>query len=80
MKLQIKYDINTACKVILQEHLDKLGVSYQINGLGEVELKNELSSEQYKELEKSIVKYGIEIMNNPNPRMAIAQKNQRGHQ
>jgi AraC-like DNA-binding protein len=74
MKLQIKYDINTACKVILQEHLDKLGISYQINGLGEVELKNELSIEEYKELEQSIHKYGIHIMDNPNPRLAIAQK------
>ena len=74
MKLQIKYDINTACKVILQEQLDKLGIAYQINGLGEVELKNELSNEQYKELEHSIDRYGIQIMNNPNPKMAIAQK------
>ncbi len=74
MKLQIKYNINTACKVILQEQLDHLGISYQINGLGEVELKNELSDEQYRELEQSIDRYGIQIMDHPNPRMAIAQK------
>jgi AraC-like DNA-binding protein len=74
MKLQIKYDINTACKVILQEQLEKLGILYQINGLGEVELKNELSNEQYKELEQSIDRYGIRIMDNLNPKMAMAEK------
>ena len=74
MKLQIKYDINRACRVILQEQLDKLGVEYEINGIGEVQLNNSLTDEQYKELQASILKYGIEIMDNPNPRNAIAQK------
>lgn len=74
MRLQIKYDINTACKVILQEQLEKLGILYQINGLGEVELKNGLSDEQYKQLEESIDRYGIRIIDHLNPKLAMAEK------
>jgi AraC-like DNA-binding protein len=65
MKLHIKYDINIACKVILQEHLDKLNIPYEITGLGEVEIKGKVSSEQYKELASSIKKYGIQIIDDP---------------
>jgi AraC-like DNA-binding protein len=74
MKLQIKYDINTACKVILQEQLEKLGIPYKINGFGEIEIKDELSEEQYKLLEQSIDRYGIRIIDNLNPKLAMAEK------
>lgn len=72
MKLQIKYDINIACKVILQEHLDKLEVPYEITGLGEIDIKGSISNEKYKELELSIKKYGIDIVDNP--KNILAQK------
>lgn len=72
MKLQIKYDINTACKVIMQENLDRMGVSYEITGLGEIEIKGILSPSQYSELEESIKKYGIAIISDP--KNGVAQK------
>jgi len=72
MKLNIKYDINVACKVILQEHMDKLGIPYEISGMNEIQLTGPLTPEQYKELEVSIIKYGIEIIDNP--KNAIVQK------
>lgn len=72
MKLQIKYDINIACKVILMENLDKLGVPYEITGLGEVDIKGVLSTNQYEELENSINKYGITIISDP--KNGVAQK------
>ena len=65
MILNIKYDINTACKVILQEQLDKLDIQYKITGLGDVEIKGDISSEQQNELETGLKKYGIEIVNSP---------------
>ena len=65
MKLHIKYDINIACKVILQEHLDKLDVAYEITGLGEVMLKRSISLEKQKQLSVSLKKYGIEIVDDP---------------
>jgi AraC-like DNA-binding protein len=74
MKLQIKYDINIACKVILQDQLTKMEIPYRVNGLGEVEITNQLSDEQYLELNKSLLRYGIEILNNPDPKITIAQR------
>lgn len=65
MKLQVKYDIHTSCKIILQEQLDKLDVPYTITGLGEIEIKDTLSAEKYKELETNLNKYAIEIIDNP---------------
>jgi AraC-like DNA-binding protein len=72
MKFQIKCDINLACKVILQEYLEKLGIPYNITNFGEVQLSGPVSDEQYHEFETSLKKYGIEIIDNP--KNAIVQK------
>jgi|SRR3989344_2364770 len=64
MKLYIKYDQNIACRIILQEQFDKLGITYKINGLGEVELKKAFSAEEHHQLSLRLKKYGIEIMDN----------------
>lgn len=72
MKLNIKYDINQACNIILQEKLADLGISYQMNGFGEVSINGNITPEQYKDLETSIKKYGIEIIDNP--KNALVQK------
>ncbi|MEO6690909.1 MAG: AraC family transcriptional regulator [Saprospiraceae bacterium] len=65
MKLHIKYDINLCCKTILQEQMDKLELLYTISGLGEIEIKGTISTDKYNELETSLRKYGIEIIDNP---------------
>lgn len=65
MKINIKYDINQAARVILQEKLEELGIQYQQNGLGEVIIEGDITPELYKKLELSIKKYGIEIIDNP---------------
>ena len=72
MKLQFKYDIYTTCKVIMKENLDKLGFPYEITGLGEIEVKCDLSSCQYEELKESIKKYGIELISDP--KNSVAQR------
>jgi AraC-like DNA-binding protein len=72
LKLNIKYDIHLAAKVILQEKLEELGIVYQMNGLGEVQVNGTVTPDQYKALETSIKKYGIEIIDNP--KNAIVQK------
>lgn len=72
MKLNIKYDINLACKVILQEHLDMLGIPHEISGLGEIQVNEKLTPELYKELKLKISKYGIELIDDP--KNAIVQK------
>jgi len=42
MRLYIKYDINQACRVILQEQLEKLDINYQLLDLGEIEFKENI--------------------------------------
>lgn len=62
MKFYIKYDINQACKKILQEQLDKLEINYAIVGFGEVELKQTVSPEKLKQLNIDLGNYGMEIV------------------
>ena len=64
MKLHVKYDIHSTCKIILQEQLDKLQIPYAITGLGEIDIKDIISSEKYEELETNLSKYAIEILVN----------------
>lgn len=62
MKLYIRYNINTTSKLLLQEQLDKLGLTCQLTGLGELEVKNAISAEQHNQLSLVLKKYGIEIL------------------
>jgi AraC-like DNA-binding protein len=62
MKLYIRYNINTTSKLLLQEQLDKLGLTCELTGLGELEVKNEISAEQHNQLSVVLKKYGIEIL------------------
>lgn len=65
MKLHIKYDINTCCRIILQEQLDKLQLPYTLTGLGEIEINETVTPEKYNELESNLTKYAIEIIDDP---------------
>ncbi|MGZ4118863.1 MAG: AraC family transcriptional regulator, partial [Bacteroidia bacterium] len=62
MKLYIKYDINIACKKIIQDQLDSLDLDYDIVSLGEVDIKDTISSKQHHQLNAALNKYGIEIV------------------
>lgn len=62
MKLYLKYDINTACKKILKEQLDKLELNYELLGFAEVEIKETLSSPKLSQLNAYLSNYGIEIV------------------
>lgn len=64
MKLYVKYDINAICKKILQEQLDKFGLSYVIIGFGEVEIAENVSNEKLQELNNCLNNYGCEIVEN----------------
>jgi AraC-like DNA-binding protein len=64
MKLYIKYDINLACKIILQEQLEALGLEYELKELGEVEIRSTMTPETQKKLDESLEKYGIKIVSN----------------
>jgi AraC-like DNA-binding protein len=64
VNLYIKYDIHLACKIILEEQLDSLGIDYELIGLGEVEIKKDMSPDTLQKLNTGLNKYGIEIVDN----------------
>jgi AraC-like DNA-binding protein len=72
MKLYIKCDLNTTCKTILQEQLEKLNLFFTLRGIGELELIGEVSDELLDELITNLSKYGIEILENP--KIILVQK------
>ncbi len=65
MKLHVRYDMHTSCKIILQEQLDKLQLPFTLTGFGEIEIKEAVTPEKYKELEANLAKYAIEIIEDP---------------
>ncbi len=64
MKLYLKYDINAICKIVLQEQLDKLELTYAVLGFGEVEIKETVSTTKLKELNSGLNSYGIQVVEN----------------
>ena len=64
MKLYIKYDINLACRVILQEQLDALEIKYELMEFGEIDIADSVSEETFTKLQSNLARYGIEIINN----------------
>ncbi|MEZ7499381.1 AraC family transcriptional regulator [Flavobacterium sp. Arc3] len=64
MRLYIKYDGIVACKVILQEQLERLGISYKLLELGEIEISNSVSKDSLAELQDTLNRYSIFIVSN----------------
>jgi len=64
MKLYVKYDINLACRIIMQEQLERLAIKYELLEFGEIEISDSVSDESFTELQNSLERYGIEIINN----------------
>lgn len=64
MKLYVKYDIHYAVAVIIKEKLDKLGLEYELGGLGEVEITSDVNEQQVQQLTASLAVYGIDIVDN----------------
>ena len=64
MKLHIKYDIQSLCKIVLQQQLDMLNLKYEIITFGEIDLKEEVSPEKLSLIGDELGKYGMEIIDN----------------
>lgn len=54
--------ISAACKLFVQEELNKLGIKYNSIDLGEIELAGSLTSAQHARLKDSLTRYGFELM------------------
>lgn len=64
MRLYIKYDGIVACRVILQEQLERLEIGYKLLELGEIEISNNVSKESLAQLQEALNKYSIFVVSN----------------
>ncbi|MDI9363825.1 MAG: AraC family transcriptional regulator [Flavobacterium sp.] len=63
MKLYIKYMVSLRCKMMVKEELLKLGLQYLIIELGMVEMLEDITEEQRKQLGINLLKSGLELLN-----------------
>jgi AraC-like DNA-binding protein len=62
MKLYIKYMVSIRCKMMVKEALKKMGLHFIVVDLGEVEIMENLTEQQRHELKTTLLKSGLELM------------------
>ncbi|MEP7257015.1 MAG: AraC family transcriptional regulator [Flavitalea sp.] len=62
MKLYIKYMVSLRCKMIVMEELKKIGLQHEAVDLGMVEIPGNISHEQRTALNASLLKSGLELL------------------
>jgi len=62
MKLYIKYMVSNRCKMAVKEALKSLGLHFIVVDLGEVEIMENISAEQRRELTAALLGSGLELM------------------
>ena len=64
MKLFLKYMVSIRCKMIVKSELEKMGLHYTSVELGEAVITEDISDNQKAELNHSLKKWGIELIEN----------------
>src|SRR5580698_4443644 len=62
MKLFLKYMVSIRCKMLVKAELEKLGLHYRTVELGEADIEENISAEQWNELNVALKKSGIELI------------------
>ncbi|NVO11573.1 MAG: helix-turn-helix transcriptional regulator [Bacteroidales bacterium] len=62
MKIYIQNMVCIRCKMVVKSELEKLGLHYKSVDLGEVEVIEDISSDQFKQLGLALKKTGLELM------------------
>jgi len=62
MKLYIKYMVSNRCKVAVKDELKKLGLHYIMVDLGEVEIMENLSDEEWERVKTALFSVGFELI------------------
>ncbi|MEQ8705078.1 MAG: AraC family transcriptional regulator [Phaeodactylibacter sp.] len=62
MKLYIKYMVSLRCKMVVREELKKLGLHYVIVTLGMVEILEDITEEQKRQLNENLRRSGLELL------------------
>lgn len=61
-KLYIKYMVSLRCKMMVKQELKKLGIKFMVLDLGMVELLENVTEKQRKQLKTNLLKSGLELM------------------
>jgi hypothetical protein len=56
--------VSNRCKLAVQEELTKLGLHFNNVNLGEVDVLENITIEQQKQLQDGLLNVGLELMNN----------------
>ena len=75
MKIYIKYDINVACRTVVQEQLEKLGIKFDLHESGEVQILETISPEDNLQLQANLKRYGIDILSDQKSQLIQRIKN-----
>lgn len=75
MKVYIKNMVCSRCIMVVQNELDKLGLSATNVGLGEVTLEKDLTAEKKKKLEEALTPLGFELIDDKKSRIIEKIKN-----
>ncbi len=62
LKIYIKYMVSLRCKLVVKSALDNLGLHYGVVELGEVQISENISTEQRHKLKTVLAKSGLELM------------------
>jgi len=54
--------VSIRCKMVVKAELDKLGLDYGVVDLGEVDVKDDITLQQYESLKMGLLKSGLELM------------------
>ena len=63
MKLYIKNMVSNTCRLVVKDALNKLNLHYIMVNLGEAEIMENISKKQREELKETLLKMGLELMN-----------------
>lgn len=62
MTIYIQYMVSIRCKLLVKAELDNLGIHYTTIDLGEVEMMENLSTEQYAKLDRALKRSGLALI------------------
>lgn len=62
MKLYIKNMVSQRCKLKVKDELDRIGIRYTALNLGVVDILEELTTENHKQLNENLLKSGLELL------------------
>lgn len=75
VKIYIKYMVSLRCKLVVKSALDKLGLTYGVVELGEVQVKENITSAQRAQLKAILAKSGLELMDDKKAMLIEKVKN-----